>query len=259
MRSSPTFPSRQPTNVPAAKISAKNQPTTLDHERALAATQQVRFIGAVDEVGRGALAGPITVGMTVIDIQSVSEFPQLRDSKLLRPETRVDLVPQVRQWAVAYGVGHSSAQEIDELGVTAALRLAGTRAAAQCCVAPEAILLDGSYDWLTAPESDLFDLLADDREPVGLHLPVRTIIKGDMTCQAIAGASILAKVERDAIMVDLASSYPSFGWEINKGYATAAHRAAIVDQGPCDYHRKSWNLTSGANTAQGEATTKKAK
>lgn len=233
--------------------------TTLEHERALAAKHGVRYIAAVDEVGRGALAGPITVGMTVIDIQQVTEFPELRDSKLLSPDTRMALVVPVRQWAVGYGVGHASATEIDALGVTGALRLAGTRAMAQCAVQPEAALLDGSYDWLTAPEPDLFDILADDREPVGLHIPVATIVKGDMTCQAIAGASILAKVERDGIMVGLATEHPYFGWEINKGYATAAHRAAIVVQGPCDYHRKSWNLTSGADQAQGEATTKKAK
>ncbi|MFD1376322.1 ribonuclease HII [Micrococcus antarcticus] len=237
----------------------KSKATTLEHERALAAKHGFRYIAAVDEVGRGALAGPITVGMTVIDIEQVTEFPALRDSKLLSPETRTELVDPVRQWAVGYGVGHASAAEIDELGVTGALRLAGSRAMEQCAVQPEATLLDGSYDWLTAPEPDLFDILADDREPVGLHIPVTTIIKGDMTCQAIAGASILAKVERDGIMVDLATEHPAFGWEINKGYATAAHRAAIVAQGPCDYHRKSWNLTSGADQAQGEATTKKAK
>ena len=241
------------------KAKSKNKATTLEHERALAAKHAVRYIGAVDEVGRGALAGPITVGMTVIDIQQVTEFPELRDSKLLSPEVRTELVAPVQQWAVGYGVGHASAAEIDELGVTAALRLAGSRAMAQCAVQPEAALLDGSYDWLSAPEPDLFDILADDREPVGLHIPVTTIIKGDMTCQAIAGASILAKVERDEIMVQLSAEHPAFGWEINKGYATAAHRAAIVAQGPCDYHRKSWNLTSGADQAQGEATTKKAK
>ena len=243
----------------ATTKTGKNQPTTLNHERALAARHGVKLIGAVDEVGRGALAGPITVGITVIDINEVSEFPELRDSKLLRPETREALVPQVRQWAAGYGVGHASAEEIDSLGVTAALRPAGTRAVEQCAVAPEAILLDGSYDWLTAPEPDLFDVLADDRDPVGLHLPVTTIIKGDMTCQAIAGASILAKVERDGIMSELASAHPDFGWDINKGYATAAHRAAITALGPCDYHRKSWNLTSQADTAEGEVTTKKAK
>ncbi|MGP9650461.1 ribonuclease HII [Glutamicibacter sp. AOP38-B1-38] len=230
----------------------KAQPTTLEHERALAAEHGVRFIGAADEVGRGALAGPITVGVSVIDMQQVTEFPELRDSKLLTPARREELVTPVREWALGYGVGHASAAEIDQLGVTGALRLAGTRAVAQSAVAPEAILLDGSYDWLTAPEQDLFDLLDDEREPVGLHIPVRTIIKGDMTCQAIAGASILAKVERDGIMVQAATEYPAFGWEINKGYATATHRAAIEKLGPCNLHRKSWNLTSKPEKAQGK-------
>lgn len=238
---------------------AKNKATTLDHERALAAKYSVNLIGAVDEVGRGALAGPISVGVTVVDINTVTEFPELRDSKLLTPARREELVQPVRDWAVASGVGHASAEEIDQLGVTAALRLAGTRAIDQCAVKPEAVLLDGSYDWLTAPEQDLFDLLADDREPVGLHIPVLTIIKGDMTCQAIAGASILAKVERDGMMVDAATRYPAFGWEINKGYATASHREAIVQLGPCELHRKSWNLTSSGEKAQGKATTTKEK
>lgn len=238
----------------SARPTASGKATTLDHERALAAAHGVRFIGAADEVGRGALAGPITVGITVIDIHAVTEFPQLRDSKLLSPARREELVQPVREWAAGHGVGHASAAEIDALGVTAALRLAGTRAVSACTVQPEAVLLDGSYDWLSAPEQDLFDLLADDREPAGLHVPVRTIIKGDMTCQAIAGASILAKVERDGIMTGLAAAHAAFGWEINKGYATAAHRAAIAALGPGDYHRKSWNLTSGSGKDEGKAT-----
>ena len=242
----------------APRTSKSSKATTLEHERALAAAHGVRFIGAADEVGRGALAGPISVGVTVIDIQAVTEFPQLRDSKLLTAAKREELVQPVRAWAAGYGVGHASAAEIDQLGVTGALRLAGTRAVAACAVAPEAVLLDGSYDWLSAPEQDLFDLLAADREPVGLHVPVRTIVKGDMTCQAIAGASILAKVERDGIMAQLASAHPAFGWEVNKGYATAAHREAIVALGPCDYHRKSWNLTSGPGKDEGKPTGLKA-
>ncbi len=238
---------------------SSSNPTTLEHERALGAEHSVRFIGAVDEVGRGALAGPISVGVCVIDIQAVAEFPELRDSKLLAPAARQALVQPVRDWAAGYGVGHATAKEVDELGVTAALRLAGTRAVAHCAVAPQAVLLDGSYDWLTAPEQDLFDLLADDREPVGLHVPVRTVIKGDMTCQGIAGASILAKVERDQLMIELATEHPDFGWEVNKGYATAAHRAAIGKLGPCVYHRTSWNLTSDPDSDQGKATDTKAK
>lgn len=240
-----------------ARNNAKS--TNLDHERNLARHHQVRYIGAADEVGRGALAGPITVGFTVIDIDAVLDFPELRDSKLLSAHRREELAPQVKDWAVGYGVGHASAQEIDELGVTAALRLAGSRAVALCAVQPDAVLLDGSYDWLSAPEQDLFDLLEGDREPVGLEVPVTTIIKGDMTCQAIAAASILAKVERDGIMAELALEFPHFGWDVNKGYATASHRAAIVDQGPCEFHRQSWNLTSTTEKDKGKATGTKAK
>ncbi|WP_313814040.1 ribonuclease HII [Glutamicibacter sp.] len=233
--------------------------TSLDNERLLAKLHKIRFVGAADEVGRGALAGPITVGFTVIDIENVSEFPELRDSKLLTPARREELVTQVRQWAVGYGVGHASAEEVDQLGVTSALRLAGTRAVSQCRVPPQAVLLDGSYDWLSAPEQDLFDLLANDREPIGLNVPVKTIIKGDMICQSIAGASILAKVERDGIMVELSEAYPEFGWNVNKGYATASHRDAITKQGPSDFHRKTWNLTSTPEEDKGKATGTKAK
>ena len=225
-------------------MASRSAPTTLEHERALAAAHSARFIGAADEVGRGALAGPVSVGVTVLDMEQVAEFGELRDSKLLSAQRREELAPQVRSWAAGHGVGHASAAEVDALGVTAALRLAGTRAFAQCAVAPEAVLLDGSYDWLTEPEPDLFALLeAEPAEPSGLRVPVRTIIKGDMTCQGIAGASILAKVERDGIMASLAEASPQFGWDVNKGYATAAHREAIVRLGASPYHRTSWNLT----------------
>ncbi|MHC6176537.1 ribonuclease HII [Glutamicibacter sp. X7] len=217
--------------------------TTLEHELALAAAHQVRYIGAVDEVGRGALAGPISVGATVLDTTALVSFPELRDSKLLSAAKRESFVEEIRSWAVGYGVGHASAQEVDDLGVTAALRLAGTRALAACAVAPEAILLDGSYDWLTTPESNLLDLLAPPTEESGVSVPVRTIIKGDMQCQGIAGASILAKVERDALMECYAAEFPVYGWSENKGYATASHRQAIAEHGACHLHRRSWNLT----------------
>ena len=232
---------------------ATGKPTTLDHERALAADTAATYIGAVDEVGRGSLAGPVTVGMVVIDIHQVTEYPELRDSKLLDANVRTELVDSIRQWAVGYGVGHASATEIDELGMTAALRLAGTRAAAQCAVAPQAALVDGSYDWLSATEPDLFDLLEPATEPSGLHIPVRTLIKGDMTCQAIAAASILAKVERDGIMTGAALRHPAYGWEVNKGYATASHRQAIAEHGPSPLHRLSWRLTSGSEKTESEA------
>lgn len=228
--------------------------TTLEHERALAASTNARYLGAVDEVGRGSLAGPVSVGMVVIDMQRVTEFPELRDSKLLDAATRERFIEQIRNWAVGYGVGHTSPAQIDELGMTAALRLAGTRAQTLCRIQPEAVLVDGSYDWLSAKEPDLFDLLETAVEPSGVHVPVRTIVKGDMTCQAIAAASILAKVERDDIMRTAAAQYPSFGWDINKGYATASHRQAIAEHGPSPLHRLSWRLTSGTEKVESEST-----
>ena len=234
-------------------------PTTLEHERALAASGKHRYIGAVDEVGRGSLAGPVTVGMVVIDIEAVTEFPELRDSKLLEAAVREGLVERIRAWAVGYGVGHASAAEIDQLGMTAALRLAGTRAAQLCAIPPQAALLDGSYDWLSAKEPDLFDLLEVVAEPAGLQIPVRTLIRGDMTCQAIAAASILAKVERDAIMARAAEELPAYGWQVNKGYATAGHRAAIVQHGPSRWHRMSWRLTAEGTKTQSVANGSKEK
>lgn len=229
-------------------------PTTLTHERALAASTRTRYIGAVDEVGRGSLAGPVSVGMVVIDMDAVREFPQLRDSKLLSAPVRESLVAEIQRWAVGYGVGHAAPAEIDELGMTAALRLAGTRAAQMCSIAPQAALVDGSYDWLSAKEPDLFDLLEDQGERTGLSIPTRTVIKGDMTCQAIAAASILAKVERDEIMLHASAQYPSYGWQINKGYATATHRQAIAEHGPSEFHRLSWRLTSGTEKDESEST-----
>lgn len=231
----------------------KGSPTTLEHERALAASGSYRYVGAVDEVGRGSLAGPVSVGMVVIDIESVTEYPELRDSKMLEPQVRESMVEAIRSWAVGHGVGHATPAEIDRLGITAALRLAGTRAAAQCAIQAQAALVDGSYDWLSAKEADLFDLLKADTEPSGLQIPVRTLIKGDMTCQAIAAASILAKVERDGIMTAAAQTHPHYGWEVNKGYATASHRAAITEHGPCALHRMSWRLTSETKKTESEA------
>ncbi len=203
----------------------------------------VRWLASVDEVGRGALAGPVSVGVVLIDL-SVRTAPRgLKDSKLLTPTLRERLAPRVRRWAPAHAVGHASAAEIDEVGILCALRRAGERALSSLPHQPDAVLLDGSYDWLTKPAPTLFDLV----EPDDLRCAYRvtTRIKADLTCAGVAGASVLAKTERDAIMVDLARSYPEYGWEINKGYATAPHRAALKDMGPCREHRRTWHLLAG--------------
>ena len=176
--------------------------------------------------------------MVVVDATVRRSLPGVRDSKLLTPRARTELVPRIRRWAVAYAVGHASAAEIDEVGIIAALRRAGMRALATLPVEPDAVLLDGKHDWLTPPRQDsLFD------DPVGAAVPPVTMrIKADLTCASVAAASVLAKVERDAIMVDLETCHPRYGWAGNKGYASPDHLAALQEHGPCVEHRRSWRL-----------------
>lgn len=192
-----------------------------------------------DEVGRGALSGPVTIGMVVVTEQTRTAPQGVRDSKLLSPAAREALVPKIRRWAPVHGVGHASPAEIDEYGIIAAMRLAGHRALAQLTVRPDAVLLDGNHDYLSVPEqSALFGPpdLSDDVPPV------TTMIKADLRCAAVAAASILAKTARDALMVELAIQHPQYGWELNKGYSAPEHIAALAQHGPSVHHRRSWSL-----------------
>jgi len=262
---------------------------TLEMERSLAGPL-VRYLACLDEVGRGALAGPVSVGLTVLDLQELVELPEVRDSKLLKAARREELAPVVREWAAFSAVGHAEASEIDSLGIVEALALAAQRAWHGVVAAggrADAVLLDGKHNWLKRPEESLFDLFGtagDGAEPAGLFpaddgvaglrgggtavvasvqsappvaaaapgqvatsvdirdIPVTMRIKADMDCQGVAAASILAKVERDAIMAALAEEHPAFGWDVNKGYGTATHKDAIRQLGPCDHHRRSWKL-----------------
>jgi ribonuclease HII len=196
----------------------------------------------VDEVGRGALSGPVTVGVVLVDARMRS-LPGVRDSKLLTPIARQALVPRIQRWALGYAVGHASAAEIDEVGIIAALRRAGLRALAALPVRPDAILLDGSHDWLTTPGQG--SLLDEPNPDSGAGIgPVTTRVKADLTCASVAAASVLAKTERDAIMADLAREHPAYGWAENKGYASPEHVAALQERGPCEWHRRSWRLPS---------------
>nr|WP_218063216.1 ribonuclease HII [Arthrobacter sp. SDTb3-6] len=216
-------------------------------ERELAA-QGYTLVAGCDEVGRGALAGPVSVGLVVINAATATELPGVKDSKLLGGPVRQALVPAIREWAQAQAVGHASAAEIDAVGLVSALRLAGTRALAAVAaeLLPGYVILDGNQDWLSAPvqpELPFPGLPQDSAGPApGAAMTVRTRIKADMTCLSVAAASVLAKVERDSMMVELAQDHPQFGWDGNKGYATAAHRAAIAGHGPTDFHRKTWRL-----------------
>ncbi len=217
---------------------------TLDFERELA-TQGYQVVAGCDEVGRGSLAGPVSVGVVVIHADTATPLLGVKDSKLLRPMVREALVPAIADWAAASAVGHASAQEIDDAGLVAALRLAGRRALVQAAatLAPDFVILDGNQDWLSTPEQPALDLFATvSPQPTPEPWRIQTRIKADMTCLSVAAASVLAKVERDGIMVELAEQFPAFGWDANMGYGTAVHRAAIAKLGPTDHHRKSWRL-----------------
>jgi ribonuclease HII len=243
------------------KLSA--QPPTLREERKLL-REGHRLVAGIDEVGRGALAGPVTVGVVVVDLETKSAPTGVRDSKLLAPAAREKLVPRVRRWAPMSAVGHASSDEIDEIGIIAALRLAAARAFATLEIRPDCGLLDGSHDWLSLPSdpveeepqgTSLFDfeetpvpvghpLSFIDGRSLGEIVPSRVVtqVKADLRCAAVAAASVLAKVERDAMMVEFASQYPGYGWELNKGYSAPDHLAALRRLGPSRLHRVSWNI-----------------
>lgn len=195
-----------------------------------------RLLAGMDEVGRGALAGPVSVGVVVIDERCRTAPQGVRDSKLLSPAAREAMVPRVRRWAHAYAVGHATAGEIDQIGIIAALRLAGTRALQSLPVRPDLVILDGNHDWLTDPTA--VGLFADLDRPT--TPPVRTMIKADLKCSSVAAASVLAKVERDGMLTAMHEDFPHYQWSANKGYSAPEHLAALDQHGPCELHRRSW-------------------
>ena len=211
------------------------RPPSLAVERALAAAGAEVVLGC-DEVGRGAIAGPIGVGVAVLDPDRRRIPAGLRDSKLLPEPQRVALAPRARDWAAASAVGLAGNDEVDADGLTVALGRAGARAVLQLAAAGVAlggavVLLDGNWDWLTP------GLVAAG----ALVLPrVVTRIKADRDCATVAAASVLAKVHRDALMIERHDDHPVYGWVRNKGYASRSHYAAIDVHGPCDLHRRTW-------------------
>ena len=216
-------------------------------ERGLVAAGEV-IIG-VDEVGRGALAGPVCVGAVALKPYACAPPPAgLTDSKLLSAAAREALVPLIHGWVDAAAVGFASAAEVDAVGVNAALRRAAERALASLPAA--LVLLDGSHNWLTRPE-ELWQLPLEPVRPdpnpshdveVAAAGRVVTRVKADTSCASVAAASVLAKVARDAHMVALSQRHAEYEWAANKGYAAAAHRAAIAKHGPTTEHRVSWSL-----------------
>ncbi|MEI5583082.1 MULTISPECIES: ribonuclease HII [unclassified Agromyces] len=186
---------------------------------------------ACDEVGRGALAGPVAVGMVVIDA-SVRRMPAgLRDSKLLPEPKRRILAPRAASWVLASAVGEASADEIDRLGIMACLGLAGARAFAALgidrgLVTGAPLLLDGNVDWLS--------------QSIEHRAQVITRIKADRDCASVSAASVIAKVHRDTGMRRAHDHTPLYHWHENKGYSSPAHFAAIAEHGPSGMHRRTW-------------------
>ncbi|MCF6523941.1 ribonuclease HII [Streptomyces sp. JJ36] len=197
------------------------EPPTHRVERSLRATTGARVIAGLDEVGRGAWAGPVTVCAAVTGLRRPPEG--LTDSKLLTPKRRTELMDVLTGWVTAHALGHASPQEIDERGMTAALRLAAVRALEALPVRPDAVILDGKYDYLGGPWR------------------VRTVVKGDRSCVPVAAASVLAKVRRDAMMAELGLDHADFAFHDNAGYPSPVHRGALEDHGPTPYHRLSWS------------------
>jgi ribonuclease HII len=193
----------------------------------------------IDEVGRGALAGPLMVGAVVVDCLRDAP-PGLADSKALTVQQREQLVPLIEEWACAIAVGIATADEIDAWGLRMALAVATDRALSALSACPKGALIDGPLNLLQPPSIMCFG-----DEPPTLEwssLPVRTIIKGDQRAASIAAAAIVAKVRRDALMRELHSEAPIYAWRANKGYGSLEHRRALAAHGPTRWHRQSWSL-----------------
>lgn len=210
----------------------------------LALLKVARVVIGVDEVGRGALAGPVAVGAAAVDRDTKRAPVGLADSKLLSAGRREALVEPIKAWVSAYSVGWASPEEVSQLGLTAALRLAGRRALFVLRPRQELggkvhVLLDGSHDWLS--QGDLFSGGFDDSGfPEAPSWPVTTRVKADRDCSVVAAASVLAKVARDRYMMEIPD--PGYDWAGNKGYASAAHVQALRTLGASQKHRVGWNL-----------------
>ena len=179
----------------------------------------VQIICGVDEAGRGPLAGPVCAAAVILPARLV--IPGLDDSKKLSDKRRRELVPIIRESALAYGIAFASHEEIDRINILQATFLAMERALAQLKIKPDLALIDGNR-----------------QKDFGIN--VETVVKGDSRSANIAAASVLAKVTRDNFMEEMAKQYPGYGFEIHKGYGTKAHYEALRNLGPSPIHRMSF-------------------
>lgn len=186
-----------------------------------------KYIAGLDEAGRGALAGPVCVGAVILPNDNLFLTQTLsgtRDSKQLTPRKRHQLKPLIKETACAWGIGFSSAEEIDALGIVPATRLAASRAMEMLPIFPDFLLTDFR---LELPELDISQT---------------ALVKGDQRCLSIAAASILAKTARDDIMRELDSQFPEYGFTRHKGYGTLFHREKVSALGYSPIHRKTFKI-----------------
>ena len=176
-------------------------------------------VAGVDEVGRGPLAGPVTAAAVVLDPKCIPDG--LNDSKKMTAKRRLELYWQLLDCADV-SIAHASVSEIDEINILRASHLAMERAIAGLRVLPEHVLIDGNMI------------------PRGLQLPATTLVKGDSRSVSISAASIVAKVCRDCVLVDLAQQHPGYGWETNMGYGSKKHMEALQSLGVTPHHRRSF-------------------
>jgi ribonuclease HII len=233
---------------------------SLDEERRLWRAGH-HWVAGLDEVGRGAWAGPVSVGVAVVrpGVTSRSLPFWLRDSKLLAEDRRESVFDEIAAWCVDGAVGHASPAECDRWGMTAALRIAAYRALAVLEIRPDAVLVDGPHDLLQArPPKPPADGVVDGDQPAlpGLdgagvmaepELPPVTspstvvpVVDGDARCASVAAASVLAKVVRDRLMREEAGHFPAYAFERNKGYPSMVHQTALRGYGLSSIHRRSW-------------------
>jgi ribonuclease HII len=196
-------------------------------------------VAGLDEVGRGAWAGPVSVGVVVFPREG--RAPRgLCDSKLLSEEQREELFPRVVRWCDGWAVGHVSALDCDRLGMTAALRLAARRALRGLAWPADVVIMDGSFDYVSEPNPDDRPVSTSSGMP---H--VRTVVKGDAACASVAAASIVAKVTRDRLMRSLSASFPAYDFDLNKGYPSPVHKTALAGFGLTSLHRRTWAFVDG--------------
>jgi ribonuclease HII len=194
---------------------------SLDLERELLKTH--RLVIGIDEVGRGALAGPVAVGAFGLNGEGLDSMPaDLRDSKLVTEKRRAPLALEVAKWGQP-SVGYADVEVIETKGINFALQKAALSALENFDLSEAIVLLDGSHNWLG-----------------DIGIEVQVIVKADRDCGSVSGGAISAKVERDSLMTKLAQGFPVYGWEGNKGYSSPAHIAALRQIGPSPHHRLSW-------------------